>query len=326
MSFNRITEHIEKTRQAVRASAAAAYIIHKGNVVHEWYTGTHSHNQHSRRVDARSQFHAASVRKTYLGLAVSLAVSECKISSIDEPAARYLNAAEQADLDSRDVTIRHLLTHTHGLMDTGTCQFEPGTRWAYNNAGVDLLIRIIRNVYDKPLASLLKERVFDPCELHDTGWRSREDELLVWQGGPYCSEDGSEANLFVSARELAIWGQLHLAKGMVQGKQILPSAVIEQATTTITPDWLADSSPRNGFLWYYQDRPRELSEIGPSVPAGSYQALGMSGCTCLVIPECQLVCVRMLNQSGPNPPGYDYLRDIRDYGDLVYQCVSQSIM
>ncbi|MFD7521045.1 hypothetical protein [Paenibacillus chitinolyticus] len=33
----------------------------------------------------------------------------------------------------------------------------------------------------------------------------------------YSSEEGTDINLFVSARELASWGQLHLSKGMWNG-------------------------------------------------------------------------------------------------------------
>ncbi|WP_138977003.1 hypothetical protein [Brevibacillus laterosporus] len=36
------------------------------------------------------------------------------------------------------------------------------------------------------------------------------------------SSDGSQANLFVSARELAYWGYLHLNKGRYNDRQIIP--------------------------------------------------------------------------------------------------------
>ncbi|MFC4102317.1 hypothetical protein [Paenibacillus xanthanilyticus] len=46
------------------------------------------------------------------------------------------------------------------------------------------------------------------------------------------------------------------------------------------------------------------------------QMLGITGCACLVVPEYDAVVVRMYNQLR-NPPGYDYLRDIRQFGNLA---------
>jgi hypothetical protein len=57
-------------------------------------------------------------------------------------------------------------------------------------------------------------------------------------------------------------------------------------------------------------------ELEEDVPKSAYQILGASGCTCLVIPEYDAVAVRMYNKVG-NPPGYDYLRDIKNFGNLV---------
>ncbi|MEK4003591.1 serine hydrolase [Paenibacillus sp. FSL H3-0333] len=130
--------------------------------------------------------------------------------------------------------------------------------------------------------------------------------------------------LFVSARELAYWGYLHLNRGLVNGQQLVPKEVIEQATTNQSPANLDDTLPRNGFAWWIQDKPRAISEIGNTLPLGSYQILGLTGCACLVIPEHRIVAVRMYNQTGPNPPGHDYLEDIKAFGDKVLSCTLNS--
>jgi len=41
----------------------------------------------------------------------------------------------------------------------------------------------------------------------------------------------------------------------------------------------------------------------------------------LVIPERNTVAVRMLNQTVRNPAGYDYVRDIQTFGNMVLKCV-----
>ncbi|GIP18084.1 hypothetical protein J40TS1_37260 [Paenibacillus montaniterrae] len=61
-----------------------------------------------------------------------------------------------------------------------------------------------------------------------------------------------------------------------------------------------------------------MTELGDKLPIGSYQSLGITGCACLVIPELNVVAARMYNQTKPNPAGYDYLADIKTFGNMVY--------
>ncbi|GIP36513.1 hypothetical protein J2TS4_57230 [Paenibacillus sp. J2TS4] len=49
------------------------------------------------------------------------------------------------------------------------------------------------------------------------------------------------------------------------------------------------------------------------------QSLGIYGNALLVIPEYNVVAVRMLNQTERNPASYNYLRDIQTFGDMVLE-------
>ncbi|NUU79761.1 serine hydrolase domain-containing protein [Paenibacillus xylanilyticus] len=318
-TFNELNDYVLRVKNVISATAAATCIIHHDRIVNEWYSGVHNNSQGSRLVDEESQFHVASIRKTYVGFAISLALYEGKISSIDDFVADYLDDTDTKVLG--DTTIRHLLTHTHGLGDLHHRLFLPGTDWKYNNVGVNLLIKIIRKLYHMPLSQLLEERIFSPMGFSQTGWRKERHEKLIWLNEQYNDEQGDEANLFVSTKELAYWGYLHLKKGAIHGKQILPREVFEQATTIISPPDLEQPLPRNGFFWLVQDEPRARTELGDDLPTGSFQSLGVTGCACLVIPKYRTVAVRMYNQTGPNPVGYDYLEDIKTFGNLVSKYV-----
>ena len=118
-------------------------------------------------------FNIASIRKTYLGFAISLAIHEGKINSLNDRVTDYLDEVDQNVIGS--TTIRHLLTHTHGLYSPNKRIFPAGTDWAYNNTGVNLLIKIIRKVFDKPLAQVLEEKIFLPYGFTKTGWRERKN-------------------------------------------------------------------------------------------------------------------------------------------------------
>ncbi|WP_010275975.1 serine hydrolase [Paenibacillus senegalensis] len=109
-------------------------IIQDGVIVNEWYYGSHELTEQNRKVDEKSQFNIASIRKTYKGFAMSLALYEGKIKSLND--SDYLD-----DLDEDVIagtSISHLLTHTHGLKGPWKRVFPDGTDWKYNNAGVNL--------------------------------------------------------------------------------------------------------------------------------------------------------------------------------------------
>ncbi|WP_336773997.1 serine hydrolase domain-containing protein [Paenibacillus sp. MMO-58] len=127
-----------------------------------------------REVDAKSQFNVASIRKTYLGFAISLALYEGKIKSLNDYVFDYLE-----DLDQRlfiGTTIRHLLTHTHGLNGPLKRIFSAGTDWQYNNTGVNLLIRLVQKVFGRSLAEVIEDQILNPCGFTETGWRKEENE------------------------------------------------------------------------------------------------------------------------------------------------------
>jgi CubicO group peptidase (beta-lactamase class C family) len=97
---------------------------------------------------------------------------------------------------TRDITIRDLLTHTSGLMSGGLgnsqapqrtptdtlstyipklgavpLDFQPGTLWRYSGlAGFDVLGRIVEIASGQTFDQFLKQRLFDPLGMKDTGF------------------------------------------------------------------------------------------------------------------------------------------------------------
>jgi CubicO group peptidase (beta-lactamase class C family) len=97
---------------------------------------------------------------------------------------------------NRDITIRDLLTHTSGLMSGGLgngqapqrtdsdtlatyipklgsvpLDFQPGTLWRYSGlAGFDVLSRIVEVASGQTYLQFLKQRLFDPLGMKDTGF------------------------------------------------------------------------------------------------------------------------------------------------------------
>jgi len=328
--FNEVKKHVKNTANSVTCSGGAVMVILKDQVVHEDYFGRQSLADHARDVQADTQFHVASVRKTYIGFAAAYAVYSGCIASIDDPVVRYLPMLDSELLAG--TTIRHLLTHTHGLMQKENHvirEFPAGTNWAYRAIGIEWMTQIIKETTGKTVAELIQTLICEPLDFKETGWYAEKHKQLVdviiqnpndpsWYTSN--SIDGDKMNMYVSARELALWGYLHLNQGVINGKRLVPKEVIELVVSVQSPILQDNNLPQNGFLWFVKEYPALKTEIGSQVPTCSYQILGYTNTALLVVPEHNLVAVRMLNSFG-SPPEYDYLQDIRSFGDTLIHCL-----
>ncbi|PEK44921.1 serine hydrolase domain-containing protein [Bacillus toyonensis] len=326
-TYEKLISWVENIKEKNHSSATALCIIKDNKIVLEHYSGYHSNTSTSKKVTASSQFNVASARKSYLGFMVAYALYDGKINSIDDEAIKYFKDFDPALLDK--TTIRHLVTHSHrlGETDDGTIfrEFEAGQDWAYRDINVRMMTHLIYRLYNKSFPELLKERVFTPANFQETGWRIQQNENLVnVVNNPNedaisevgTVDDGTEKNLFVSAREFAYWGNLHLNQGMINGKQVVPKEVIKIATSLQSPAYKNNELPQNGLFWFVQNEPKQLSELGERVPKGSYQILGITGPTILVIPEYNVVVAKMYNKRY-NYGGDNYLYYLREFSNLV---------
>ncbi|WP_342598850.1 serine hydrolase domain-containing protein [Psychrobacillus sp. FSL H8-0483] len=327
--FNPVISHVHNTYSTVDGSGAAIVIIENDQVVTENYWGSGSKSPNARTIQEDTQFHVASVRKSYIGFAVAYAVHHGYIASIDDLVTKYLPELDSNLLNGS--TLRNLLTHTHGLKENDgdiSREFAPGQSWAYRGINIHLLTQIVKNTTGKTVSQILSEQVFQPLNFTESGWYAESNDKLAevirepgepnWH--PFKSTDGDQMNMYVSARELAYWGYIHLKEGFINEQQIVDKEVLKLATTLQSPKLIDVDLPQNGFLWFVKELPAKKSEIGELVPKGSYQILGYTGVAVLVIPKHNVVAVRMFNSFG-SPGGFDYLPDIRSFGDTVMRCL-----
>jgi CubicO group peptidase (beta-lactamase class C family) len=319
--FSPLYDYVEGVKNQINASASAVYVIQGNKVIGEWYSGYDPVTKQKVKEDTR--YNVFSVRKSYIGLAVEILINQGKIHSLEDKVLDYLDTENQTVC--KDISIRHIVTHTHGLRfeNNELIKFStPGTVWEYNGAGLSLLYKIISKVSGSTVNEIIQDYVFQPLNFIETGWEIEYKENLLadvieLEKPSIRLEDntGFERNLFVSARELAHWGYFHLKKGLINGEQVIPSSFLERTTSIQTPENLTNT-PQNGYFWFRNENKYAKNELGEKIPPRAYQILGASGCACLVIPEYDAVAVRMYNKRG-NPPSYDYLRDIKNFGNLI---------
>jgi CubicO group peptidase (beta-lactamase class C family) len=245
------------------------------------------------------------------------------MNSLDDLAVEYFPEYDKNLLGK--TTIRHLVTHSHGLHqhEDGTIfrEFAPGASWAYRGINILMMTELVNRLYGKSFPELLEERVFKPLGFTETSWQSELNEKLVqvvnhpdepayYKLGQ--TNNGMDSNLHTSAREFARWGNLHLNNGM----GIVPKEVIQLATQVQSPPFKNNDLPQNGLFWFVQGTPAKQSELGERVPKGSYQILGVTGPTLLVIPEYNVVVAKMFNKQY-NYGGSNYLHYLREFSNLV---------
>jgi CubicO group peptidase (beta-lactamase class C family) len=139
------------------------------------------------------RFRLGSITKQFTSMVVMQLVSEGKIR-LDGKVTDYLPDYRK-DTGDR-VTIAHLLSHTSGIPSytsqpgffaeasrdpyqvaefvkkfaSGDLEFEPGSKWTYNNSGYFLLGAIIEKVTGKTYAEALQERIFTPLGMQSSGY------------------------------------------------------------------------------------------------------------------------------------------------------------
>ncbi|KZZ84153.1 serine hydrolase domain-containing protein [Bacillus sp. SJS] len=309
-----LESHNQKVYKETGATALSCLILQDGKTVYESYTGTHSREYGAKKVQEDSRFNIASIRKSYIGFALACMIAEGEIRGLDQNLYAYFPEIPVIE----GTTIRHVLTHTHGLAEKDgkwIRMFPPGENWFYNNAGVNLLISLLQTVSGKTVAQILDEQVFQKAGFSESGWEKSEENLVLnFLSDPSLQLDdsGVDSNLYCSTRDLAKWGELFLARGKNAGI-LTPDAFNEMTSVQFTG---LPQLPKHGYFWWVKEEDFPKNEIGPNVPKGSYQLLGITGCICLVMPEYNAVAVRMLNQAGQNR-NFDYMDDVRTFGDLA---------
>jgi len=149
-----------------------------------------SNLEHSSPITPKTRFHIASVSKAFTGAAIGLLVLEGKIKLSDD-VRKYLRDFPEFP---HQVTIEHLLQHTSGLgnhtllmrakgLDYGNSlkqsdtlemvlaeglSFEPGLRHEYSSSYL-VLGDVIERISGVPLREFLKQRVFDPLGMNESG-------------------------------------------------------------------------------------------------------------------------------------------------------------
>ena len=190
-----------------------------------------------------TRFRLGSITKQFTATAILQLVEQGKIK-LDGKLSDYLPDYRK-DVGEK-VTIHQLLNHTSGIPSyTGLpgffqdvsrnpfkvddfikkyaskdLEFEPGSKFSYNNSGYFLLGAVIEKVTGKPYEQVLKENIFDPLGMKNTGY-DHFDTLIQkratgyqktangYSNAPYLdmSIPYAAGSLYSTVEDLYLWDQ-----------------------------------------------------------------------------------------------------------------------
>ena len=180
-------------------------------------------------------------------------------------------------------------------------EFETaGSQIAYNDHDVHLLGRILATrIAQEPLKDVFHRRIAGPIGMTRWDWGicGTVDGMIHYNaaGTPTLKGNGG---VRTTPRELARLGQLYLSRGRWNGKQLLSASFVDEATATKIPASLPGRSSRlfsgaYGFYWWTNGVMTNGKRRYPAAPPKTYAAQGKNGNFCFVIPEWNMVIVRM---------------------------------
>ena len=199
--------------------------------------------------------------------------------------------------------------------------FEPGERWMYGFS-IDVLGAVIEVLSGKTLGEYLKENIFDPLNMKDTGFfmpKEKFDRTATlyhinegmkpeerWYGTEKPSFESGGGGLFSTVRDYSRFAQMLLHGGTLDGVRILGRKTIDLISTDhLTPEqrktdsWDTQRGYGYGLGVRVMTNP-ELAGINTSV--GEWGWDGAFGNWFCVDPKEKLTCVYLTT----NLPGDHY--------------------
>jgi CubicO group peptidase (beta-lactamase class C family) len=227
---------------------------------------------------------------------------------------------------------------------------QPGERWQYHISN-DLLGVLVARLTGRSFENFLRERIFDPLGMNDTGFSVPADkigrlpplyapdpqtgEFIVWdeaEGGRHSRPpafQGGGGGLTSTIDDYHAYFRMLLDRGMHGTKRILSRPAVELMTTNrLTPEQQAtrDAMARNNVHvsfgqgqhggWGFGMAVRTYR--GDYAPIGQFGWDGGSGTSTYADPDNQLTGI-LLTQVGMSTP--DSARLIHDFWTTVYQAI-----
>ena len=201
-----------------------------------------------------TKFRLGSITKQFTAMLILQLVDQGKVK-LEGKISDYLPEYRK-DIGDK-VTVHQLLTHTSGIPSytsqpgffenvsrnpykvtdfvknyaSKDLEFEPGSKYSYNNSGYFLLGAIVEKVTGKTYEQALKENIFDPLGMKNTGY-DHHNTLIAKRAAGYAKTDNSYDNaayldmsipyaagsMYSTVEDLYLWDQALYEDKLISAK------------------------------------------------------------------------------------------------------------
>jgi CubicO group peptidase (beta-lactamase class C family) len=323
------------------------------------------------RVTPETVYDIASMTKVVGTTSAVMILVDEGVLDLDDRVVDHLPWWSRGDPRKDRVTVRQLLIHEAGLpafrrwfleiegrlayrdaIADEPLELDPGTATLYSDIGIMTLELLVEEVGGTPLDTFLRERVFHPLGMADTGFNPDPSGLpsiaptevdTLWRGGlhvrgivhdenadAYGGVSG-HAGLFSTARDLAAFAQVMLDGGVAlpcdpeergspclvassgPGTRLFRAATVERFTTRVS-----EASSR-ALGW---DTPEGRSSAGDYFTEEAFGHTGFTGTSIWIDPELDLFVVLLTNRVNPSRANASHVPLRRALHDLAAQAIT----
>ncbi len=208
-TVDKIDEYVKNEMQRRNIPGLSLAVVKEGKIIKAKGYGM-ANVELNVPVTTETIFKIGSVSKPIIAMGIMLLVEEGKIG-LDDKISNYL---ENTPDTWKDITIRHLLSHTSGIIREAPgfdpekiqsdadviktayplpLRFVPGEKYEYCNVGYFSLAEIIRKVSGKSWSEFLTERMFKPFGMNVTR-TTNFSEIIPNRANAYSFSNGKLSN------------------------------------------------------------------------------------------------------------------------------------
>jgi CubicO group peptidase (beta-lactamase class C family) len=248
-----------------------------------------------------------SVAKSLTSTLVGAAIQDGKITGPDDLVTKYVPELAGSAYDG--VTVKELLMMSSGVKwnedytdpksDVAQAGFTgsepgmdplvsymrhlprdaaPGKKWHYDTGETDMVGILISNAVGEPLSQYLSEKIWKTYGM---------EQDAVWMVDASGKQERGGCCISMTLRDYARVGQFILDGGKAQGRQVVPSWWVTQATNKEIDNGLSGY----GYFWWIREN-------------GSYEAVGIFGQSITTFRDDRLIIV--INSAWPVATSKEY--------------------
>jgi CubicO group peptidase (beta-lactamase class C family) len=288
----RLEPVIERTMREQQIPGCAIGVVEGGRLVYARGFGLMKLDDPERPIRPETLFHMASITKPFVATSIMQLVEQGKVD-LDAPVTKYVPYFRLADPRYKDITVRHMVTHTSGMPDVKnyywdkpeyddgsleryvrsltdkTLFWKPGERFRYSNMAFEVLGDLVakvsgmsfedyvdRNIL-KPVgmkSSTLLYKNADPAKLA-TGYTEKKGVVIPVAHYPYNRAHTPSSNLHSNVDDMARWMIVNINRGELDGHRILKSSTYDLLWKPSAP--IPERKWHVGISWFLADADRE---------------------------------------------------------------------